>query len=69
MTKIIHADITTLIVDAIINTKNNTPLGGGDVDGAIYCAAGSELLAFNRIFKGCKTGEANVSPDFQLPAK
>ena len=75
MIKIIHCDITTLAVDAIVNAANQMMLGGGGVDGAIHRAAGHELyeacLKVPEVRPGirCPTGEARITLGFKLPAK
>jgi O-acetyl-ADP-ribose deacetylase (regulator of RNase III) len=72
---VVQADITTLPVGAIVNAANEALLGGGGVDGAIHRAAGPCLLQACRMLPEvrpgvrCPTGEARITPGFELPAE
>ena len=69
MIEILHADITTLRVDAIVNAANSALAGGGGVDGAIHGAAGPDMMAELRRYPGCPTGSAVITRGYRLPAR
>lgn len=62
--------ITELDVDAIVNAANSQLLEGGGVCGAIFRDAGSaELTNACSEIEGCETGDAVITPGFNLQAK
>jgi len=65
-----QGDITQLDVDAIVNAANSALAPGGGVCGAIFRAAGREQLAAAcRPLAPCQTGDAKITPGFNLPAR
>lgn len=67
---IIRHDITKLSVDAIVNAANSRLERGGGVCGAIFEAAGIDALTQAcRPLSPVSTGQAVITPGFDLPAK
>ena len=67
---VVRQDITTMRVDAIVNAANTGLKMGGGVCGAIFRAAGAaELQAACDKLAPIRTGEAVITPGFNLPAR
>ncbi|MFT4008796.1 MAG: O-acetyl-ADP-ribose deacetylase [Nocardioidaceae bacterium] len=69
--EVVHGDITTLAMDAIVNAANNQMRGGGGVDGAIHRVGGPAVLAdcIARFPDGLATGDAGWTTAGDLPAR
>lgn len=68
--KIVSGDITKLHTDAIVNAANTGLKQGGGVCGAIFNAAGArELQKACDVLAPIETGEAVITPGFNLPAR
>ncbi|MGA4507254.1 O-acetyl-ADP-ribose deacetylase [Propionibacteriaceae bacterium G1746] len=67
---VVHGDITTMRVDAVVNAANNAMRGGGGVDGAIHRAGGPAVLAdcIEKFPHGLATGDAGATVAGNLPA-
>ena len=67
---IVQGDITKMKADAIVNAANTGLKMGGGVCGAIFKAAGAaQLQAACDKLGSIKTGEAVITPGFNLPSK
>lgn len=63
-----RGDITGQNTDAVVNAANKDLAPGGGVAGAIHRAGGQELTDHCREMDRCNTGEAVITPGFELPA-
>ncbi len=67
---VVHQDITSMQVDVIVNAANTDLMMGGGVCGAIFHAAGANRMqAVCNQLSPIRTGEAVITPGFDLPAK
>ena len=68
--KLVSGDITKIPeVEAIVNAANNYLEMGGGVCGAIFKAAGNELIKECKEIGSCNTGEAVITKGYNLPNK
>lgn len=68
-TAVYDGDITQLDLDAIVNAANERLAPGAGVCGAIHRAAGPELAKACAKIGSCPTGEARLTPGFNLLAR
>lgn len=67
--EIVRNDITSMQVDAIVNTANPYPEIGSGTDRAIHEAAGPALLAAREAIGVIAPGDAAVTPGFHLGSR
>ena len=65
----VRGDITAETTDAVVNAANNALAPGTGVCGAIFAWAGAGLEEACAAVGGCATGDAVVTPGFDLPAR
>jgi len=64
--EVVHGDITSERVDAVVTAANESLMGGGGVDGAIHRAAGPRLARAGAAIAPCEPGDAKATPAFDL---
>ena len=67
--QIIVGDIAQQNTQAIVNATDVTLMAGGEVSSAIRKAAGPELVEACKQLGGCQTGQAKITPGYQLAAQ
>ena len=67
--EVVEGDITTQTTDAVVNAANSYLTGGSGVNGAIHCAAGPEITKALRDIGGCHTGDAVITPGFEMSCR
>jgi len=67
--EIVRNDITNMCVDAIVNSANPRPVIGLGTDSSIHQKAGPGLLAARQQIGSISTGQAVITPAFDLNAK
>lgn len=67
--EIVRNDITSMCVDAIVNTANPCPIIGSGTDAMIHEKAGSQLLEARREIGAIARGCAALTPAYRLPAR
>ncbi len=67
--EVVEGDITTQTTDAVVNAANSYLTGGSGVNGAIHSAAGPEITRALRDIGGCHTGDAVITPGFEMSCR
>lgn len=67
--EIIQNDIVNMQVDAVVNTANPNPVVGSGVDSGIHKKAGKKLLAARKKIGCISSGDAVITPGFDLDAE